>query len=57
MLVERVPYPEDFPQERRALIEVAIYEAEKVLDNSPNPYTIALPMVIWISQSRCVSVR
>ena len=35
MLVERVPYPEDFPQERRALIEVAIYEAEKVLDNSP----------------------
>tara|TARA_B100000745_G_C20002928_1_gene340477 strand:- start:64 stop:675 length:612 start_codon:yes stop_codon:yes gene_type:complete len=35
MLIERIPYPEGFPQERRALIEVAIYEAEKVLDNSP----------------------
>lgn len=34
MLVERVPYPEDFPQERRALIEVAIDEAEERLDNS-----------------------
>ena len=34
MLVGRVPYPEDFPQERRALIEVAIDEAEERLDNS-----------------------
>ncbi len=35
MLIERIPYPEGFPQERRGLIQVAIYEAEKVLDNSP----------------------
>jgi hypothetical protein len=34
MLVERVPYPEGFPQERRTLIEVAIDEAEERLDNS-----------------------
>ena len=42
MLVERVPYPEGFPQERRALIEVAIDEAEEGLNNSaldPGIYT------------------
>ena len=42
MLVERIPYPKGFPQERRALIEVAIDEAEEGLNNSaldPGIYT------------------
>jgi len=41
MLIERIPYPEGFPQERRAIIEVAIYEAEERLKNSPYSKGIA----------------
>jgi len=35
MLLQRIPYPKGFPQYNRAVVEVAIYEAEKVLDNTP----------------------